>query len=212
MPDADKKKQADEMASLSWQNVTLTAKGPKSSELRILKGLSGTVRGGDISCVLGHSGAGKTTVFNVLTGNARYAKSIGGTFVLNGQAVDPSAFAYAPDGDPVDPFATARESLTMSAKLRLPRGTSDDTIKQKVDEILEVLHLDKIADKLMGKGLSAGERRRVSLGRELVISPQVIVLDEATSGKFEFRKHVEFAERTPSCVFPHNSGSTFCFL
>ena len=54
-----------------------------------------------------------------------------------------------------------------------------------VNNILEVLHLTNVADNLIGRGrgLSMGERRRVSLGRELVVSPDIIVLDEATSGK-----------------------------
>lgn len=179
---------------LSWKNVSLSTKGKgEKSGIQVLKGMSGTVRAGEISCVIGPSGAGKTSFFNVLTGHLAGSKAmnINGQFILDKHKVDPSSiehrhrFAYAIDGDPVDQMATPRETIYLSAKLRLPRGTTEEKINETVESILDILHLHKVADKLIGRGrgLSAGERRRVSLGRELVVSPDIIVLDEATSGE-----------------------------
>lgn len=181
--------------TLSWSKVSLSVQQRRGCQndgsLPVLKSLTGSIRAGEIACVLGHSGAGKTSFFNVLTGHYG-GHNLSGNFVLNGKPLVPSTmenrrkFAYAVDGDPLDDMATPREAIYFSAKLRLNAGTSEMDIKNTVGTILQVLNLETVADNLIGggdRGLSAGERRRVCLGKELVVSPDIIVLDEVTSGK-----------------------------
>lgn len=81
---------------------------------------------------------------------------------------------------------TVRETVTFAAKLRLPQSTSDTEKDNRVAELLELLGLSHIADNIVGKegrrGISGGERKRVSIGVELITSPDVLFLDEPTSG------------------------------
>lgn len=73
-----------------------------------------------------------------------------------------------------------------AAKLRLPQSTSDNEKIERVAELLGLLGLSHVADGIVGKegrrGISGGERKRVSIGVELITSPDVLFLDEPTSG------------------------------
>ncbi len=86
------------------------------------------------------------------------------------------------------PSATVRECLTTSALLRLPMDMSSEEKRERVEEVLKDLELDGCADTLIGdeligiKGVSGGQKRRVSLGIELVKDPAIIFADEPTSG------------------------------
>lgn len=81
---------------------------------------------------------------------------------------------------------TVRETVMFAAKLRLPQSTSNDEKEDRVAELLELLGLSHVADGIVGKegrrGISGGERKRVSIGVELITSPDVLFLDEPTSG------------------------------
>ena len=83
---------------------------------------------------------------------------------------------------------TVRECLEFSAKLKLP-GTIDEKI-QKVNQIIEDLKLQKCQDTFIGgyliKGVSGGERKRTSIGVELITNPSLIFLDEPTTGLDSF--------------------------
>ena len=82
--------------------------------------------------------------------------------------------------------ATPRESLEFSATLRLPPGTDSDTIKNLVDAMLEELGLEGCADTMIGgaliKGISGGQKKRTSVGIEIITNPSLLFLDEPTSG------------------------------
>ena len=95
-------------------------------------------------------------------------------------------FAYVAQEDALHESSTPRESLIFSAKLRLPKATTDREIDALVQKKLTALGMESAADTIIGgsfrKGISGGERRRVSIGLELVASPSVIMLDEPTSG------------------------------
>ena len=81
---------------------------------------------------------------------------------------------------------TVRETVMFAAKLRLPQTTPEKEKHERVAELLELLGLSHIADSIIGKerkrGISGGERKRVSIGVELITSPEVLFLDEPTSG------------------------------
>ena len=81
---------------------------------------------------------------------------------------------------------TVCETVTFAAKLRLPQTTPETEKNARVAELLEILGLSHIADSIVGKegrrGISGGERKRVSIGVELITKPDVLFLDEPTSG------------------------------
>lgn len=99
-------------------------------------------------------------------------------------------FAYVAQEDSLHEASTAREALAFSAKLRLPQTTTQEKIEELVQKMLNDLGMESAADTVIGggfkKGISGGERRRVSIGLELVASPSVILLDEPTSGLDSF--------------------------
>ncbi|PSN36490.1 hypothetical protein C0J52_05064 [Blattella germanica] len=125
----------------------------------ILKNINGQLRPGRLTAVLGPSRAGKSTILNVLSG-----------------------FNYITQDFAMLSSLTTRETLLTAADLKLGRNvdkSTKSTMVQYVDEILHVLELCKTKDTLAGK-LSGGEKKRLSVGVELISNPPVMFLDEPT--------------------------------
>lgn len=147
-----------------------------------------------ITAILGPSGAGKTSLLNILAGRARSRGiiSISSDIRLNNYPVDPTKMnvrkqiAFVAQDDSLQITSTPRECIRFSAKLRLSRTTSDGEIDKLVETMLAELGLSLCADTLVGgpllKGISGGERKRTSVGVELVVKPSLVFLDEPTSG------------------------------
>ena len=140
--------------------------------------------------VLGPSGSGKSSMLNVLAGRMAPSSSmhLRGHVAVDGQPVNPIKFrknmAYVMQDDALDPTATPREALTFSAKLRL--GKDAAATEKAVEDTLADLGITECADTLIGgeriKGISGGERKRTSVGVEMVTEPRLLFLDEPTSG------------------------------
>ncbi|KAF2733123.1 ATP-binding cassette sub-family G member 2 [Polyplosphaeria fusca] len=136
---------------------------------------------------MGASGAGKSTFVKVLMGKA---KATTGIISINGTPRNISDFkkiiGYVPQDDIVLPELTIRENLLHSARIRLPRTWKSEEIEKHVDTLIDCLHLSHVQDSLVGDIIkpiiSGGQRKRVSIGIELVAAPMVLVLDEPTSG------------------------------
>jgi ABC-type multidrug transport system ATPase subunit len=152
----------------------------------LLKGVSGRVNKGELLAVMGPSGAGKSTLMNVLTGKIIPTS---GTIKINGQSdfefnAIKSMTGYVPQNDIMLEDLTVEENLMYSANTRF-LGTTEDR-KNKVDEVLVKLGMTHVRHSLIGddrrRGLSGGERKRVSIGIELVANPAVLCLDEPTTG------------------------------
>ena len=143
---------------------------------------------------MGPSGAGKTSLLNILAGRAksRGALSIESDIRLNNYEVDPTdiavrkTIAFVAQDDSLLATQTPREAIYFSAKLRLPKSTKEEDILNLVDRMLKELGLIHCADTIVGgpllKGISGGERKRTSVGVELVTKPSMVFLDEPTSG------------------------------
>lgn len=178
--------------TISFQELTFTVQ-PKTGapSLTILKGVSGEVLPGRVLAIMGASGAGKTTLLDVLAGHT-YTGAIGGTVLVDGQPRKQKQFvrmsSYVQQRDVLMASATVREALLTVALLKLPRSLARAEKEGRVDAILEELDLvgcqhTLIGDELLNiKGISGGQRRRVSVGIELVKQPRVLFLDEPTSG------------------------------
>ena len=149
-----------------------------------LKGVTFYAEPGRLCALMGSSGAGKTTLMDVISGR----KTVGyarGEILINGEPKVQHEFVkysgYVEQFGVHANCATIRESLEFSAQLRLPAGTSQEQIENYVSYILELLELDDIEDALAGQ-LSMEQNKRLTLGVELVANPSIIFCDEPTSG------------------------------
>ena len=165
---------------IEWENLTL-----KINDKVIFENLSGCVHSGKLSAILGPSGSGKSSLLNVLSGRIGYKKNtvITGDIKINGVKINPlenrQNVAYVMQEDTLYPTSTPREAIEMSANLK-----NED--KCDINKIIESLKIEKCQNTIIGskliKGISGGEKKRTSIGIEMVSEPQIIFLDEPTSG------------------------------
>lgn len=183
--------------TLSWQNVSFSIPD-KSQKVEtdkvLLDNVSGIVKPGEVIAIMGASGAGKTTLLNVLAGRISNEGKLSGTILVNGQERSKSTWqrviAYVEQDDLMFENLTVRETLMYAARLRLPRSVSEEQKAARVDKIINELALVKCRDTYIGgpsrRGISGGERKRVSIGIELVTNPSLLFLDEPSSGLDSF--------------------------
>ncbi|KAG0455315.1 hypothetical protein HPP92_024607 [Vanilla planifolia] len=134
-------------------------------KLLLLNGLSGSFRPGVLTALMGVSGAGKTTLMDVLAGRKT---------------------GYCEQNDIHSPHVTVYESLIYSAWLRLPLEVDLMTRKMFVSEVMELVEMTTLKDSLVGlptvNGLSTQQRKRLTIAVELVANPSIVFMDEPTSG------------------------------
>ncbi|PHH86057.1 hypothetical protein CDD83_10818 [Cordyceps sp. RAO-2017] len=143
---------------------------------------------GSLTAIVGGSGSGKTTLLNTLAERAAGSRlSRAGCVTFNGRpGVQAVRHAYVMQQDVLLPTLTVRETLRYAAELRLPAATSARDRARVVDEVIRELGLKECADTRIGssrhRGCSGGEKRRVSIGVQLLANPSVLFLDEPTTG------------------------------
>mmetsp|Transcript_17838 Transcript_17838/g.17803 ORF Transcript_17838/g.17803 Transcript_17838/m.17803 type:complete len:475 (+) Transcript_17838:241-1665(+) len=147
---------------------------------------------------MGSSGAGKTTLLNIIAGRIKSSNNsqVKGTVKANGTNINSininKVMAYIIQEDILLPTLSIREAFTFSAKLRCQE--SDAQINEKVEKMIKDLKLDKVCDNIIGsvlkKGISGGERKRASIGIELISEPSLVILDEPTSGLDSFTAEI----------------------
>ncbi|KAG7379925.1 hypothetical protein PHYBOEH_011707 [Phytophthora boehmeriae] len=165
-----------------WYSVPDPA-NPKET-IDLLKGISGYALPGTITALMGSSGAGKTTLMDVIAGRKTGGK-IQGQILLNGHPATDLAIrrstGYCEQMDIHSESSTIREALTFSAFLRQGANVPDSQKYDSVDECLELLDLHPIADQII-RGSSVEQMKRLTIGVELAAQPSVLFLDEPTSG------------------------------
>ncbi|XP_017215242.1 pleiotropic drug resistance protein 1-like [Daucus carota subsp. sativus] len=163
--------------------------GISEDKLMLLKGVSGAFRPGVLTALMGVSGAGKTTLMDVLAGR-KTGGYIDGHITISGYPKKQETFArisgYCEQNDIHSPHVTVYESLLYSAWLRLPIEVDSRSRKMFVDEVMELVELNTLKDALVGlpgvSGLSTEQRKRLTIAVELVANPSIIFMDEPTSG------------------------------
>jgi len=171
---------------------------------------------------MGASGAGKTTLLDVLA-QRKSDGEIKGEVLINGQPLSVSfqrTTGYCEQLDVHLPQATVREALEFSALLRQPRSLSDKDKVAYVDVIIDLLELHDIEDALVGvpgAGLGIEQRKRLTIGVELVSKPTLLFLDEPTSGLdgqssfliVSFLRKLAAAGQSVLCTIHQPSASLF---
>ena len=176
---------------LKFSQLSLILK-PPAPPATILRGVTGELKAGRLTAIMGPSGAGKTSFLNVLSGKAVAYGEVGGELLINGRVERDGiskfkrSVGFVPQEDTMLREMTPKEILTFSARMRLPPERKKNEIAQLVDETLDKLNLWKIRHSPVGdeerRGISGGQRKRVNIGMELVAEPSVLFLDEPTSG------------------------------
>ncbi|KAG6622615.1 pleiotropic drug resistance protein ABC superfamily [Phytophthora cinnamomi] len=158
--------------------------GNKHESIDLLKGISGYALPGTMTALMGSSGAGKTTLMDVIAGR-KTGGTIKGEILLNGYPATDLAIrrctGYCEQQDIHSEGATIREALTFSAFLRQDSSVSERAKLASVEECLDLLDLRPIADQII-RGRSQEQMKRLTIGVELAAQPSALFLDEPTSG------------------------------
>lgn len=172
---------------LTWRNVVfdITIKGEPR---RLLDNISGWVRPGTLTALMGVSGAGKTTLLDTLAQRVSTGVITGDMFV-NGKTLDPSfqrKTGYVQQQDLHLETTTVREALQFSAMLRQPKSTSKKEKYEYVEEVIKMLNMEDFSEAVVGvpgEGLNVEQRKLLTIGVELAAKPALLLfLDEPTSG------------------------------
>lgn len=151
--------------------------------------MTGVAGPGELTAMLGPSGSGKTTLLTALAG--RLAGKFSGTITYNG---NPNShpmkrkIGFVSQDDVLYPHLTVLETLTYAALLRLPKTLTREEKVQHAEMIITELGLTRCRNSPIGggmalfRGISGGERKRVSIGQEMLVNPSLLLLDEPTSG------------------------------
>lgn len=137
-----------------------------------------------LTAIVGPSGAGKSTLLGVLTGRTKPTSGqiyIGGTDLHTQFQSLSRQIGSVPQADILHTRLTVRQALNYGAQLRLPNDTTKAEREARVADVMEKLELTERANLRIDR-LSGGQRKRASIGLELLTSPQLLVLDEPTSG------------------------------
>jgi len=173
----------------SW--ITMSSSSPECVHRKtILENISGEVSPGRIIALMGASGSGKTSLLSLLGGRTPPNIEIEGKITINGKLPYTSEirkrFGFVLQDDLFYDTLTVRETLLYAALLRLPEDMCRQEKENRVDVLMKTLGIEKSQDTIIGgfmrRGISGGERKRVSVAHELIINPSILFLDEPTSG------------------------------
>ncbi|KAI9377608.1 hypothetical protein POPTR_019G083000v4 [Populus trichocarpa] len=157
-------------------------------ERTILNGITGMASPGEILAILGPSGSGKSTLLNAIAGRIQ-ANGFTGTVLTNNRKPAKQIMkriGFVTQDDILYPHLTVRETLVFCSLLRLPKSLSKQDKTLVAESVISELGLTKCGNTIIGnsfiRGISGGERKRVSIAHEMLINPSLLILDEPTSG------------------------------
>ncbi|WJX52531.1 ATP-binding cassette sub- G member 1 [Trifolium repens] len=187
-----KREELDEVDGicLTWKDIwvnTISSNGKNGSK-SILQGLTGYAKPGQLLAIMGPSGCGKSTLLDTLAGRLSSNTKQTGGILINGhkQELSYGTSAYVTQDDTLLTTLTVGEAVYYSAQLQLPNTMSKEEKKERADFTIKEMGLqDAINTRIGGwgvKGISGGQKRRVSISIEILTRPRLLFLDEPTSG------------------------------
>ncbi|XP_030302696.1 ATP-binding cassette sub-family G member 8 isoform X3 [Calypte anna] len=182
---------------LAQMKMPWTWKTDPHSRVSIIQNLNLKVQSGQMLAIIGSTAGGNTSLLDVITCRDHRGKIKSGQILINNKPSTPQlvkkCIAHVRQDDRLLPHLTVRETLLFVAKLRLPKFFSDSQRKKRVEDVIAELRLCQCANTRVGnehlRGVSGGERRRVSIAVQLLWNPGIIILDEPTSGLDSFTAH-----------------------
>lgn len=171
----------------TWRDVVYDIE-IKGEPRRLLDHVSGYVKPGTMTALMGVSGAGKTTLLDALAQRTTMGVITGDMFV-NGAPLDPAfqrSTGYVQQQDLHLETSTVREALRFSAMLRQPKSVSKQEKHDYVEEVIKMLNMTDFSNAVVGvpgEGLNVEQRKLLTIGVELAAKPKLLLfLDEPTSG------------------------------
>ncbi|CEH12676.1 Transporter, ABC superfamily (Breast cancer resistance protein) [Ceraceosorus bombacis] len=165
-----------------------------TGDTTVLHPMGGECEPGSLTALMGASGAGKSSLVEILAGKAKdglFRGSIhytvaSGALLGEPNPCDQRTLAFVDQDDALPGYLTVREALEAACQLALPENRTREERARIINDVLTVLGLIRVQHRLIGsaqkRGLSGGERRRVSIGCALVGRPRLLILDEPLSG------------------------------
>lgn len=166
----------------------LRGQKPEGTSKIVLDSVDASMPSGSLTAIIGSSGSGKTSLLNLMAGRMSLSRATvsGSTTFNENTAIESVRSAYVMQEDVLIPTLTVRETLRYSADLRLPPPTTQEERRAIVEQVILELGLKECADTRIGttthKGCSGGEKRRTSIGVQLLANPSVLFCDEPTTG------------------------------
>ena len=198
---------------LRTENITLNIGG-----LQVLRDVTVDIEQGETTSIIGPNGAGKTTLFNVITG--RMSPTKGKVFFKDKEVTDFPPFRIAGSGiarsfqitnifkgmSVFDNICIAAQTKSIHRCNLFSSASKDQTISNKAQETLALVGLEGLKYKLAGE-LSHGDQRRLEIGMSLAIDPELLLLDEPTSGMSPLE-----TEATVGLIESLSKRVTICFI
>ncbi|KAK4362617.1 hypothetical protein RND71_017858 [Anisodus tanguticus] len=178
----------DVSARLAWKDLTVMVTLNSGETQNVLEGLTGYAEPGTFTALMGPSGSGKSTLLDALSGRLASNAFLSGRVLLNGRKANLSfgTAAYVTQDDTLIGTLTVRETISYSAQLRLPDRMPWSEKRPLIESTIIEMGLQDCADTVIGnwhlRGISGGEKRRVSIALEILMRPRLLFLDEPTSG------------------------------
>ncbi|XP_074376264.1 ABC transporter G family member 11-like isoform X2 [Apium graveolens] len=178
----------DVSARLAWKDLTVMVTLGNGDTQNVLQGLTGYADPGTFTALMGPSGSGKSTLLDSLASRLAANAFLSGDIYLNGrkQKLSFGTAAYVTQDDNLIGTLTVHETISYSARLRLPDKMPWDEKRSLVESTIVEMGLQDCADTVIGnwhlRGISGGEKRRVSIAIEILMRPRLLFLDEPTSG------------------------------
>ncbi|KAF8012239.1 hypothetical protein BT93_I0389 [Corymbia citriodora subsp. variegata] len=173
---------------LTWKDLSVMVPDRRNGTHPILQGLTGYAEPGRMLAIMGPSGSGKSTLLDALGGRLSSSTQQTGEILINGRK-QPLSFgtsAYVTQDDTLITTLTVREAVYYSTQLQLPESMSKSEKKERAEATIREMGLQDARDTRIGggstKGLSGGQKRRVSICIEILKRPKLLFLDEPTSG------------------------------
>ncbi|KAG8650381.1 ABC transporter G family member 1 [Manihot esculenta] len=174
--------------SLTWEDLWVTVSNGRKGNKSILQGVTGYAQPGELLAIMGPSGCGKSTLLDALAGRLSSKAKQTGDILINGhkQRLAYGTSAYVTQDDTLITTLTVREAVYYSAQLQLPDSMSKSEKKERAEMTIREMGLQGAMNTRIGgwgvKGLSGGQKRRVSICIEILTHPKLLFLDEPTSG------------------------------